>query len=82
MAGNMSDALAVAYQLVLDNRVVNQAAHDELTGSSLEPVPSTSPPTHGYIGRGREDGWRMDGGRAYICVIKFPTSHVVLFPVQ
>jgi serine/threonine protein kinase len=47
--GNLNDPLAVAYQLVLDNRVVNQAAHDALTSS--EPVHSTSPPpsSHGYM---------------------------------
>jgi 5'-AMP-activated protein kinase catalytic alpha subunit len=46
--GNLNDPLAVAYQLVLDNRVVNQAAHDALTSS--EPVHSTSPPpsSHGF----------------------------------
>ena len=48
--GNLNDPLAVAYQLVLDNRVVNQAAHDALTTTSHEPVQSISPPnTHGYI---------------------------------
>ena len=47
-AGNLNDPLAVAYQLVLDNRVVNQAAHDALTSS--EPVHSISPPSsHGYV---------------------------------
>ena len=41
--------LAVAYQLVLDNRVVNQAAHDTLT-LSHEPVESVSPPNaHGWV---------------------------------
>jgi 5'-AMP-activated protein kinase catalytic alpha subunit len=46
-AGNLNDPLAVAYQLVLDNRVVNQAAHDALTSS--EPVHSISPPSsHGF----------------------------------
>ena len=42
--GNLNDPLAVAYQLVMDNRVVNQAAHDALTGTSHEPVQSISPP--------------------------------------
>ena len=46
--GNLNDPLVVAYQLVLDNRVVNQAAHDALTATSHETVQSTSPPnTHG-----------------------------------
>ena len=44
-AGNLNDPLAVAYQLVLDNRVVNQAAHDALTSTA---IPSISPPSsHG-----------------------------------
>lgn len=47
--GNLNDPLVVAYQLVLDNRVVNQAAHDALTATSHETVQSTSPPnTHGF----------------------------------
>jgi 5'-AMP-activated protein kinase catalytic alpha subunit len=47
--GNLNDPLAVAYQLVLDNRIVNQAAHDALTSTPHEAVQSISPPnSHGF----------------------------------